>query len=79
MCNVNLTTSEESQNNKKTDKWITTAHKIKNAKLKVRRKHNEGGAVATGIDISTKNHFSSLANLKENESVSPHKATKPIN
>jgi len=78
MCEVNLTTSEESHINKKTDEWTTTLHKNKNAKLKVRQKHNEGGAVATDIDISTKNRFSSLANLKENESVSPYKATKPI-
>jgi len=47
MCDVNLSTSEESHNNKKTDEWITTAHKNRNAKLKVRRKLNEGGAVAT--------------------------------
>jgi len=78
MCDVNLTTSEESHNNKITDDWITTAHKNKNVKLNVRWKHNEGGAVSTDIDTSTKNRFPSIANLKENESVSPHKATKPI-
>ena len=33
MCDVNLATSEESHNRKKTDEWITTAHKNKNAKL----------------------------------------------
>ena len=75
MCEVSLTSTDESHNKLKTNEWITAAQKNRNVKLQERPKQNKDETVLTGTDIPTKNCFSSLANLEGNESASLQRAT----